>query len=124
MLETIFTIFLFPVLGLLTYYIIKLIDSKVVEINNNHNDDIAIKYTAMLGDTVKDCVLATSQTYVDTLKKQGKFDEEAQKIAFQKSYDAVMLILNDEAKEYLSNIYGDLTTYVTQLIEAEVNRNK
>jgi hypothetical protein len=35
-----------------------------------------------------------------------------------------MLILNDEAKEYLSNIYGDLTTYITQLIEAEVNRNK
>ena len=124
MLETIFTIFLFPILGLLTFYIVKFIDSKVIEINNNHDNNVAIKYTAMLGETVKDCVLATSQTYVDTLKKQGKFDEEAQKIAFQKSFEAVMLILNDDAKEYLSNIYGDLTTYVTQLIEAEVNCNK
>jgi hypothetical protein len=36
----------------------------------------------MLNRTITECVIATNQTYVETLKQQGKFDEEAQKIAF------------------------------------------
>ena len=36
----------------------------------------------MLSETITKCVVATNQTYVETLKKQGKFDKEAQKIAF------------------------------------------
>jgi hypothetical protein len=35
-----------------------------------------------------------------------------------------MAILTDEAKEYLSAIYGDVTTYITNKIEAEVNLSK
>jgi predicted transcriptional regulator len=58
------------------------------------------------------------------LKKQGKFDKEAQKIAFEMSYNAVIEVLSDDAKEYLSTIYGDLNAYIVHLIEAEVNRNK
>lgn len=124
MLETIFTIFLFPLLTILTIYIIKIINSKVKEINNSHDNEMAAKYIEMLGQTVVDCVLATSQTYVESLKQQGKFDKEAQKIAFEMSYNAVIEILSDDAKEYLSTIYGDLNAYIVHLIEAEVNRNK
>ena len=124
MLETIFTIFLFPLLTILTIYIIKIINSKVKEINNSHNNETAAKYIEMLGQTVTDCVLATSQTYVDSLKKQGKFDAEAQKKAFEMSYNAVLQVLSEDAKAYLTTIYGDLNAYIIQLIEAEVNRNK
>ena len=88
------------------------------------NNEKANKYIALVSQTITDCVIATNQTYVETLKQQGKFDAEAQKVAFQMTSKAVLDILSDDAKEYLSNIYGDLTTYVTQLIEAEVNRNK
>jgi hypothetical protein len=124
MIETIFTIFLFPLLTILTIYIVKFINSKVNDINKTHDNDIAAKYTTMLGETVTNCVLATSQTYVETLKKQGKFDEEAQNKAFEMSYQAVIQVLSDDAKKYLSNIYGDLNAYIAQLIEAEVKLNK
>ena len=30
----------------------------------------------------------------------------------------------NEAKEYLTHVYGDLTVFITNMIEAEVNRNK
>ena len=40
------------------------------------------------------------------------------------TYESVMAILTDDAKEYLSNVIGDLQTYITKLIEAEVNVNK
>jgi hypothetical protein len=36
----------------------------------------------MLTDTITKCVIATNQTYVETLKKEGKFDLEAQEVAF------------------------------------------
>jgi hypothetical protein len=40
------------------------------------------------------------------------------------SFDAVMLILTDEAKEYLTAAVGDLNAFITNKIEAEVNTNK
>jgi hypothetical protein len=38
--------------------------------------------------------------------------------------DAVMNILTDEAKTYLTEAYGDLNAYIVQKIEAEVNMTK
>ena len=35
-----------------------------------------------------------------------------------------MAVLTDEAKEYLTEFYGDLTAYITNKIEAEVQLNK
>ena len=35
-----------------------------------------------------------------------------------------MAVLSSEAKEYLAAAYGDLTSYITNKIEAEVNMNK
>ena len=74
----------------------------------------------MLNETISSAVLATTQTYVDSLKKQGKFDIEAQKVAFSQTYDAVMKVLTDEAIKYLTASVGDLETYITNRIEADV----
>jgi len=63
-------------------------------------------------------VIATNQTYVDTLKREGKFDGEAQKIAFQKTYDSVIAILSEDAKTYLNEAIGDLQAYIINQIEA------
>ena len=38
--------------------------------------------------------------------------------------DAVMLILTDEAKKYLSEAVGDLNKFISQQIEASVNVEK
>ncbi len=78
----------------------------------------------MLNNTITDCVIATTQTYVDTLKKQGEFNAEAQKAAFTMTYESVVKLLTDEATEYLNEAVGDLQLYITQKIEAEVNLNK
>ena len=113
-----------PLLGVLTAYIVKFINIKSVEIQSNVNNDMADKYIAMVADTVADCVIATNQTYVEALKKQNAFTAEAQKEAFNLTYNAVMAILTDDAKEYLAEIYGDVAAYITNKIEAEVNISK
>lgn len=124
LLYQIFEVCIIPLLGVLTAYIVQLIKAKTNEVNMKNDNELLIKYTNMLSATITKCVIATNQTYVDTLKKQGAFNAEAQKLAFNLTYDAVMLILSDEAKDYLTNIYGDLNTYIINQIEATVKENK
>ena len=124
LLYEIFEVCVIPLLGVLTVYIVKFIQMKTEELNSKSKNDILNKYLAMLSNTIIDCVVATNQTYVDSLKAQGKFDLEAQKVAFEMTYNAVIKVLSDDAKEYLTNIYGDLSVYITNMIEAEVNRSK
>ena len=120
----IFEVCVIPLLGVLTVYIVKFIQKKTQELNSKNENELMNKYLTMLSNTIIDCVIATNQTYVESLKKQGKFDLEAQKVAFEMTYNAVINVLSSDAKTYLSNIYGDLNKYITNMIEAEVNKNK
>lgn len=124
LISQIFEVCIIPLLGVLTAYFIKFVNVKSMEINNNTKNEITKKYINMLNNTITDCVIATTQTYVDTLKKQGEFDVEAQKIAFNMTYEAVIKLLTDEAQQYLNETIGDLNLYIAQKIEAEVNLNK
>lgn len=78
----------------------------------------------LLKETVVDCVEATNQTFVDAIKASGEFTPEAQKAAFEKTLNAVTDILSEDAKEYLTEAFGDLEEYITALIEATVKRVK
>ena len=120
----IFEVCVIPLLGVLTVYIVKFIQKKTQELNSKNENELMNKYLTMLSNTIIDCVIATNQTYVESLKKQGRFDLEAQKVAFEMTYNAVINVLSNDAKTYLSNIYGDLNKYITNMIEAEVNKNK
>mgnify|MGYP006927055354 FL=1 len=113
-----------PLLGILTKYLVDFLTAKRDELNSKTDNEITKKYTDMIYQTVVDCVIATNQTYVDSLKKSGSFDEAAQKEAFNRTMNAVLAILGDDAKDYIQQATGDLNTYLTQLIESEVNKHK
>lgn len=113
-----------PLLGILIKFLVDFLSAKRDELNSKTDSKIAQKYTNMVCQTVIDCVIATNQTYVESLKKSGNFDEAAQKEAFNRTMNAVITILSDDAKEYITEATGDLNTYLTQLIEAEVNKHK
>ena len=123
-LQQIFEVCIVPLLGIITAYIVSYIKAKTNELNTNNSNEILVKYLSMLSETVCNCVIATNQTYVNSLKGQNAFDAEAQKKAFEMTYNAVIAVLSDEAKDYLTNVYGDLTMYITNMIEAEVNKNR
>lgn len=123
-LNEIFQVCIVPLLGVLTAYAVKYIKAKSAEIGTNQENATVSKYVGLLAETISDCVIATNQTYVDALKEQNAFDKEAQEEAFKKTYEAVMAVLSEDAKEYLTHIYGDLSAYITARIEAEVKANK
>ena len=123
-LTQIFEVCIIPLLGLLTAWLISFINTKRNQLVDKSKNDTMDKYINMLADTITNCVIATNQTYVENLKKDKIFTAEAQKEAFTMTYNAVMAILTDEAKDYLTEAYGDLSAYITQRIEAEVSLNK
>lgn len=124
LIKQIFEVCIIPLFGVLTVYITSLIQKKTQEITKEADNEIANKYINLLSETITQCVIATNQTYVESLKKSDSFDAEAQKEAFRRTYESVMNILTVEAKQYLANIYGDLDKYITSKIESEVNINK
>ena len=123
-LEKFFELIVFPVMSIAGIYLTYLISIKIKETKQKTENDTAAKYLDMLDDTIANAVLATTQTYVEALKKAGKFDLDAQKEAFNLTKDAVLAILSEEAQTYLSTAVGDLNAYITKKIEAEVNLNK
>lgn len=124
MLYQILEVCVIPLLGILTVYAVKFIKVKSDEIKTKADNELADKYIDLLSTTISDCVIATNQTYVEALKKENAFTAEAQKKAFELTYDAVLEVLSDDAVIYLTSIYGDLSKYITAKIEAEVNLNK
>ena len=124
LLTQIFEVCILPLLGILTTFFVKWVNARIGEISDSRKNETEKKYLDMLNNTISDCVIATTQTYVDALKKQGAFDAEAQKVAFNMTYEAVVKLLTNEAQIYLNEAVGDLNLYITQKIESEVNLNK
>ena len=123
-LNQVLDICIFPLLGLLTTYLVMFIRKKIGELQEKSHNETIDKYLGLLSTTVVNCVLATKQTYVDALKGQNAFTAEAQKIAFDKTYEAVMASLTEEAKKYLSEVTNDLNVFVKEQIEATVAKTK
>lgn len=120
----IFEVCIIPLLGILTTFFVKWVNAKIGQMTQNSDNALQKKYLGMLNETITNCVIATTQTYVESLKKQGSFDEEAQKKAFTMTYEAVLGLLTDDATKYLTEAVGDLNLYIKQKIEAEVKLNK
>ena len=122
--EEIFRIVLIPLLGIIAKYFIQFINIKAEELKQKKDDALYQKYISMLNDTIVNAVTTTNQTYVDSLKAQGKFDAEAQTVAFEKTYQSVVAVLGEEAQRYLSEAIGDLNEYIRTSIERQVSVNK
>lgn len=115
------------ILPVVAAYIVSLIKSKinestiVAEVTKNEEVNTIIKNA--LSD-VMDAVLYVNQTYTDSLKSSGKFDEEAQKIAFNKAYTKAATLISEETKKVITDLYDSFDKWLELKIEASVNMTK
>lgn len=113
-----------PVVPLLVFmgtYVVLFLKDKALNNGKLTNNELANQALATLENIVSHCVIATNQTYVEKMKKNGSFDETAQRLAFDTTYNAVMSNLTEETKKQLATITTDLGKFVTELIESKVN---
>ena len=69
-------------------------------------------------------VVYTSQTFVDALKKEGRFNKTAQEKAFIKTFNTVEPMFNDAMKKLITDAYGNFEHWLRVQIEAAVKENK
>ena len=123
-LTQLFELVLFPLIIALGLYAVNFIRVKAAELKAKIKGDKEDKYIDRITEIINACVITTNQTYVETLKKQGNFDAEAQKEAFNQTKNAVMGMLNEELQNFITELFGDINIYLTSQIEATVNCNK
>ena len=124
MLQTLLYAIITGAVGVLTTFVTIWIKQKMGIAQTNAKTEEGKKYLSMLEETVINCVLTTNQTYVSNLKQNNMFDAEAQKKAFDMTYQSVMNVLNTDTQKFLNEAYNDVPALVTQMIEAQVNKNK
>ena len=105
--------------------VITLVGGKLVSwLNAKINNEKANAMLTAATNAVVNAVRSVLQTYVDTLKANGKFDESSQKIALIKAKKLALESMNDEVQKYIGTTYGNIDTWITTMIEATLNAIK
>lgn len=123
-LKSIIYIIITSILPILVRYIIKLINAKIDELTANIENEKAKRYIDVIVDAISIAVTSVNQTYVDSLKFAGTFDEEsasiAKKLAIQKAKD----LITADSKQFIEMAYGDFDKYLEDAIESYVRQEK
>ena len=91
---------------------------------NKHIKDEKIKaHIIELANIVKEVVLEVSQTFVDKMQKAGNWNDDTKKEALSMALSKAQSLMSDELKTWVSDTYGDVTAYLTTLIEAQIKEN-
>ncbi len=117
-------IILTAVLPVVAAYAVSLIKAKIIEsgliADAAKNEVIGQIIESALSD-VMDAVL---YVYTDSLKASGRFDEAAQKEAFNRAYVEAINLISDQAKKTIEQLYGSFDKWLKLKIEAAVSSVK
>lgn len=116
-LSVVVTAVVIPLISFLGTKLIQLIGTKI-------KDEKAANFLSKATAIVLDAVKSVFQTYVESLKNSGKFDETAQKTALEKAKTIIKAQFNDELITYIKSNYGDLDEWINNQIEASINSLK
>ena len=112
--SVIVTTVVIPLISILGGKLVSLINSKI-------SNEKASNLLTTATNCVINAVRTVLQTYVDTLKAEGKFNEASQKLALMKAKDIALNQMSEEVKVYIENTYGNLDVWLTTQIEATIN---
>lgn len=108
------------IIGLLTWIserLIRLINTKI-------ENQLFAHYLTAATTAVTDAVKAVQQEYVDSLKKAGKFDEEAAKEALMKAKVKVLESLSAQTRKYIAENIGDINKWIETTIHSVLHDMK
>ena len=87
-------------------------------LNTKIKDTKAAGYLTQITQIVTDAVMNVFQSFVQTLKDNGNFGEEAQAEAREKALAIIQSQLTDELKAYIQENFGDMQNWLLSKIEA------
>lgn len=118
------TLVLAPLIIAIFSFLIALIRQQTSKIEGKIKDEKAKRMLEIAENVVSQAVATVSQTYVDGLKKDGIFDTDAQKEAFEMSKDKIYKLLTTDTLQAVQNNYGDVDEWIVTKIEETINKSK
>ena len=118
------TLVLAPLVIAISSFLIVLIRQQTAKIEEKIKDEKAKRMLEIAENIVSQAVATVSQTYVDGLKKDGIFDTDAQKEAFEMSKDKIYTLLTTDTLQAVQNNYGDVDEWIVTKIEETINKSK
>lgn len=88
--------------------------------NSKIKDQTLARHLTAITRIITDAVMNVFQSFVQTLKTQGKFDEAAQKEAKQRAMDIILKQLTPELTKYIEDNHGDVQDWLNNKIEAVI----
>lgn len=108
------------ILGIIGVLITGLGTLITVLINKYVKNDKLKNILASLNEVVQKAVSEVYQTYVEALKKDGMFDEAAQKEALNKALEIIKTNASKDVMKWLQANYTDIDAYLKSQIEAVI----
>lgn len=107
-------------IGKIGLFINSIITKNKLEIDTKTVDSIMTSFKTALTQAI----IATNQTYVNDLKKNGQFDEKAMKKAMKTTIDNCKKMLGNDVLNYLENTYADLEGLIEATAETIIGASK
>lgn len=116
-LSVVVTAIILPLISMVGGKLINLLSAKI---KNEKAGNLIGTATEIVINAVK----SVFQTYVDSLKKEGKFDKESQLVALNKAKEVAISQMTEDVKEFIRENYGDLDAWLNTQIEATIDTLK
>lgn len=108
-------------------YIIKYVNTRIDEAQQNVKIAKYKKlnqYIDVAQDAITKAVTATSQTYVDDVKKAGNFGDAEKEQAKNKAIETARSMITEDSRKAIIEVYGDFSTYLDATVEKVVKEIK
>lgn len=105
----------------ITAFFIPLLNQIFVNLREKTNSNSFNQTFSKVESIVMQSIIHTSQTYVHELKKEGKFDHNAQQLAFEKTKKMINTLISDELLYFIEQNYTDFDLWLDTKIEASLN---
>ena len=115
------TLVLAPMVIAISSFLIALLRQQTAKIEEKIKDEKAKRMLEIAENVVSQAVATVSQTYVDGLKKDGIFDTDAQKEAFEMSKDKIYMLLTTDTLQAVKDNYGNVEEWINTKIEETIN---
>lgn len=122
--EALLTAVIIPLFGILTKYMITLLKRRIAQLEQSIGQERARNYLSLAENAIESAVISVNQTFVEALKKEGAFDEEAMAQSFRMAKELAAGIIGNAAREGLKLVYEDVDAWLDSKIEFYVNRIK
>ena len=88
--------------------------------NSKIKDQKLAQHLTKITQIVTDAVMNVFQSFVETLKVNGRFDEKAQEEAKDRALDIIQNQLTPELVDYIKENYGDVQEWLSNKIESVI----